>query len=308
MSVLKNIWADLRDKKLWPVAVALVLALVAVPILLGGGSSAPPASSAAVPQDASTAATKAAVVAVDDRATADTEPIDRKGKVVDPFRQHHQVKTNTTPATSPTGPTTPTGSSGGTPSTDTAPAKTDTTSTTPAKTDPAPTTKAPSTDTYTVDLKFGEAGTGKNFKNVPRLTPLPDADNPFFVFMGVSDDGKSAVFLISNDSVPSGDGTCTPSADACETVTLKPGETEFFDLQNGTAGITEYELDVTKITKGKAKTSAEAAKAHTRESSAGREYLRTVIAADPKTMSDWQWDQDLGQLVSMAPAAKTATR
>ena len=39
MPFLKNIGHDLIEKRLWPVAVLLVLALVAVPVLLGGGSA-----------------------------------------------------------------------------------------------------------------------------------------------------------------------------------------------------------------------------------------------------------------------------
>ena len=39
MSFLKNVLHDLVEKRLWPVAIALVAALVAVPIVLGGSSS-----------------------------------------------------------------------------------------------------------------------------------------------------------------------------------------------------------------------------------------------------------------------------
>ena len=40
MSPVRNIFNDLVDRRLWPVALALVAALVAVPVMLGGGSSA----------------------------------------------------------------------------------------------------------------------------------------------------------------------------------------------------------------------------------------------------------------------------
>ena len=39
MSILRNVWADLVGKRLWPVALLLVGALVAVPVLLGGSPS-----------------------------------------------------------------------------------------------------------------------------------------------------------------------------------------------------------------------------------------------------------------------------
>ncbi|MDX6675481.1 MAG: hypothetical protein QOH11_2899, partial [Solirubrobacteraceae bacterium] len=34
MSFARGIWADLVDKRLWPVALALVVAAVAIPVLL----------------------------------------------------------------------------------------------------------------------------------------------------------------------------------------------------------------------------------------------------------------------------------
>ena len=34
MSLARGIWADLVDKRLWPVALALVVAAVAIPVLL----------------------------------------------------------------------------------------------------------------------------------------------------------------------------------------------------------------------------------------------------------------------------------
>ena len=39
MTVVRSIFRDLVDRRLWPVAVALVAALVAVPLLLGRGDA-----------------------------------------------------------------------------------------------------------------------------------------------------------------------------------------------------------------------------------------------------------------------------
>ena len=49
MSILRNLLADLVEKRLWPVAVVLAGALVAVPFLLGGGGDAGTADVAAIP-------------------------------------------------------------------------------------------------------------------------------------------------------------------------------------------------------------------------------------------------------------------
>lgn len=307
MSFVRNVWADLRDKKLWPVAVALLVALVAVPVLLGRGGSATPATDqASAPAPAPVVATPASIVKVADAPA--TGKVQRSGKVHDPFVQQHQAKVPDTvrqalsaARTALTGAAAGSGSASsgsgaphaggsGSPSTP-APA------TTPA------TAPKPSPIVYQVDLRFGRAGIGKLLTNVARLTPLPSADDPFFVFLGVTKDGKSAVFMISNDAQASGDGTCNPSPDNCRTITMVPGDTEFLDLQDGTAGLIEYQLDLKRIRKGTAASFASAAKAHARESRAGRDYLRDVISNDPAALSDWQWSEQDGLLVDKAAKA-----
>src|SRR4051794_33495461 len=88
MPFLRNILKDLVDKRLWPVALLLVGALVAVPVVLGrsgGDTAAPPPAPIADAAPGSAAAgssvNRAAV-------SLDTEPSDRRhldGKVRDPF-------------------------------------------------------------------------------------------------------------------------------------------------------------------------------------------------------------------------------
>ena len=121
----------------------------------------------------------------------------------------------------------------------------------------------------------------KSYDNVARLTPLPSSDNPFFVYLGLADDQKSAIFLINADAEPNGDGSCKPSHDDCQQIVLRAGDTEFFDLQSGTAGVVQYQLDLKSIKKYKAASKASAAKAHARESRAGRETLRELVADRP---------------------------
>jgi hypothetical protein len=193
------------------------------------------------------------------------------------------------------------GSSGG--SGDTPPAKAPST---PPSSDTKPDTKksdGSAADTYRVKLRFGEVGAEKTYDDVARLTPLPSSDNPFFVYLGLKDDGETAIFLVDADAVPSGDGTCQPSADACEQIELKAGDTELFDLQSGTAGLVEYQLDMVSIAKGKAPTTVTAARAHARESKAGREYLRQMVADDPTVLDTWSYSSKLGVLIETDPAA-----
>jgi len=302
MKVLRNILRDLVEKRLWPVAVALVAALIAVPIILGGGDAETDSASIA-PVPATAGANSPAVtakVASLDVAADDGAVVKRDGKTRDPFVQHHLPKPVDTTPSAPTTPQAPAGSSSGSAGS----SPTGGTTATPTATTPKPTDTSdkPETDTYFVTLKFGEVGAEKTYKNVARLTPLPSADDPFFVFLGLKSDGKSAVFLVDSDAVPSGDGTCEPSKDDCEQVVLQKGDTELFEVQSGTAGVVQYELDFTDISTKPAATKASAAVAHARESAAGREYIRQLVADDPSALDDWSFNSKLGLLVATEPA------
>src|SRR3954469_17345968 len=98
MPFLKNVVKDLVEQRLWPVAVLLVAALVAVPILVGrhGGDPAAPPISGATAAGASPDAPTASKAAV----TIDAEPdgaVHDGGRVRDPFRAAASAS-NKTPA------------------------------------------------------------------------------------------------------------------------------------------------------------------------------------------------------------------
>ena len=50
------------------------------------------------------------------------------------------------------------------------------------------------------------------------------------IYLGVLEDKKTAVFLVDSGVVAQGDGTCRPSRTTCETIHIREGETEFFDV------------------------------------------------------------------------------
>jgi hypothetical protein len=314
MTFLRNVLHDLVQKKLWPVAIALVAAVIAVPIVLGGGSDAgtpapAPASTPSANGPATAGATAGAqVVSLEQQAAG---KVDRPGSTRDPFVQHHQPKVATSAAAALTNAVQTakdalSAISGGSPSGSGSSGSSGATTPSTGGTSPSTTKKKSSSgssteDTYSVTLKFGEAGAEKTYKNVARLTPLPSADNPFFVFLGLKTDRKSAVFLVDAGAVPSGDGTCEPSPDSCEQVVLKAGDTEFFELQSGTAGVVQYQLELKDVKTTKAATTASAAQAHARESQAGREYIRELVADDPTALTSWNFSSALGLLVSKEP-------
>jgi hypothetical protein len=318
MKLVRNVLQDLIEKKLWPVAVALVAGLVAVPVVLGGSSSSagtPPAPTvAAAPTGPNTLAdhrdiARAEVVSLDEQAAG---AVNRAGKVRNPFVQHHVPKVpNANAAANAAVQATKalvkqlsndnSSSAGGTSAAGAGGASTPVVPTTPATTTPSNGSSSggdgSARATYGVTLKFGEPGAEKTYHNVARLTPLPSSDDPFFVYLGLADNGKSAVFMVDADADPSGDGTCMPSEDECEQVKLHKGDIEFFEMQSGTAGVVQYQLEVTAIAKATAASKASAAKVHARESRAGREYLREVLAQNPDALAGWDFSSSLGLLV-----------
>jgi hypothetical protein len=295
MKPVRTIFNDLVDRRLWPVAVALVAALVAVPVVLGRGSTAPRSAPAApvanVPATAGGMAQAAISVS-----TPSTGRKDRPGAVRNPFEQHKVPAPSETPTLAQPTPT-PTNVS----------------------TLPSPSVGAPSTPGYTVtpvvpgsgggkrdtpvenvwrvNLRFGEPGQQKLRHDVPRLTPLPSATNPFFVFLGVLSDGKTAVFLISSDATATGDGTCKPNPTQCDTIEMKAGDTEFFDVAQGNAGVVQYELDLLKVFHNKVSGKAAAAKAARRVNKDGKNVIDELKAEGDKSLGRYIYSYKRGVLV-----------
>lgn len=251
MSPLRDLISDLIEKRLWPVALLLVGALVAVPLVL--------AKSPTVPQSATPAATTAPSSAV-----ADAEPAVNvvaepsgsaplQGHTKDPFRQQHvPPKASTadgggTPPVDSGGGTSTDGSSGG------SPAK-------PQKTYAV----------VSVDVRFGKA-TGTKYKHddVPRLSPIPGPAKPIVVFTGVRTDLKTAVFLLSSDVKAQGDGTCTPSRRECTTIEVKEGDVVLLDYTRADGRLVHYELDIDKVAVTRTTSKADAEAAYARVSHVG---------------------------------------
>jgi hypothetical protein len=294
MKQLRNLAADLVERRLWPVALALVVALVAVPVVLGRGGDAS-APTAAVPATTDTSGTsERAQVTLDTSAPAERPTAE---KVRDPFKAptvHKAKKTTTTAspqpaATTPAASATPAASSSA--STGSSPAATPSTgassgtagTTSKPKTTPTKKTTTPkaddASDTYHVSLRFGlNGGELKTLDDVARLSPLPSVTDPFFVYLGVLETTtthqKRAVFLVSSDATPNGEGACHPTKQDCESVELAKGETAYFDYTAPNGAVTQYQLELTGIHKTEIKSAAKASAAMTRHSVAGAELLQ----------------------------------
>jgi hypothetical protein len=327
MKQLRDLVADLVERRLWPVAVALVVALVGVPVLMGRGGDAP---APPVTPPAAGATGAAATPAVKAEVTVDTttEPVHREPAkdVRDPFKAPAVPKAKTVedtpsasaPAASTATPSasSPTSGAGGasTPSGSTTPA-TPSTGSTSGTTTPKPaakpktsTTATPKAedaqDTYHVDLRFGVNGAeAKKLEDVARLSPLPSLTDPFFVFLGVIETKahqKRAVFLVSSDATPNGEGACHPTKTDCESVELAVGQTAFFDYAAPDGTATQYQLELTRIRKTEVRAEAKAAAAVARHSMAGAELLRDAAVRDVRAAAGaraYRYVPALGSLV-----------
>jgi hypothetical protein len=303
MSAIRGVLRDLVDRKLWPIAVLLLAAAVAVPMYLGRGSAEEtPLPTTNLQADAGKVSK--AAIKVDGAATGQDE---RPGSVRNPFKQLHVPKAPKAPA-DPTTKTPaadqPTGSGSGGSDGSQPPLAPGGTGGTGGSGNGGSTPKPSSgdpLDVYHLSLRFGraEATQLKTYHDVARLSPLPTADNPFFVYTGVLKDGKTAVFLLSSDATATGDGHCRPSAKSCQTIEVKEGDTEFFDLTVDGEAV-QYQLDVVKVFKKGAASAAAAAASYERHSNAGADMLRKahrVGSSAFKGAATYRWLPASGVLV-----------
>jgi hypothetical protein len=304
MSILRNLLADLVEKRLWPVAVVLAGALVAVPFLLGGGGDAGTADVGAIPAAQGPEATQI-------RVSEETGPatIAPTGSKHDPFKQPKAEKAATTTQTAPN-PAPSTSTSGGAGSSGSAggPSPTTTTTTPPdATTTPETATPAPQdTKVLRADLRFGEPGNTKQkaYTDIARLSALPSAEKPIVIFLGVKKDKKTATFLISGDTTATGDGVCKPATTNCQTIEMQAGDTTFLDIDLG-RGVRQFRLDVDRVGEIDKETTEKATTARARASVAGRAYLRSAIESGEVSLSGLDFSENTGTLTS-TPKATTA--
>ncbi|GAC1441154.1 MAG: hypothetical protein NVSMB51_21180 [Solirubrobacteraceae bacterium] len=244
MSFGRVIWSDLIEKRLWPIALFLVLATIAVPLAIGAAGTQtpapPPPGTPAPGQPPGLPDPGHALVAV----AGPRAPV--QGPLVNyehnPFRKPYgpravgaAVSATTAAAGAAKGTTGATGRSGtstaGTGKTVTAPV-------TPTATTPAPTHAGGGTnanpnafgalDSYRVDLALADkAGvTSGALNDIVRFSPLPSALTPQLIFLGVLKGGKRVAFLVTGSVTtirPSG-AACLPSTTSCEIIEIAAGQ------------------------------------------------------------------------------------
>ena len=95
---------------------------------------------------------------------------------------------------------------------------------------------APTVPKYSIKVRFGSTDAEPVAKTVERLAVLPSEEAPVLVYRGVEDGGKVAVFELTGSVVAVGDGKCEPGPEDCQILKLRAGETEFLTISDTGAG------------------------------------------------------------------------
>jgi hypothetical protein len=314
MSAPRNMLKELVDRKLWPIALVLVIALVAVPVLLTKKAPTDIVTPPSGPLPYSSGSTLPAISVKNAPANSNLS-----GKGRNPFGPQHVATTSTTATvasvTAPsTGTTTSTstgatglsstGTSGG--SGTTSSSSSSSSGGTPA---PTPTTPAPapapkpaptgltSTQAYHVSLAITTANGGVNtIDPLERLSILPSKQPPMLVELGVLQGGHSVVFVVEPGTVVSGAGTCTPGPIDCEILTLNAGQTEGISKQTASGSAPVALFSVNAISADQFSSVAAANKARRTGSDVGRQLLsRSPLSA----ISLFQYDPSVGAVVDL---------
>jgi len=235
----------MRDRRLLLPALALIIAVIAVPAALSSSSATTaPRPAPAQPDSAHEAATSPAVLTEQVGVTNYRKRLEQI-KSKNPFRKHFTsvpksaklgiVQTGGTSSTA----TTITGTSSTTPAaTSTVPATGGSTtpagSTTPSAPSSEPPNEPPKPTTELIqrriDVKVGPQGDLQKRTGVKQLKMLPTASTPVVVFLGTNEAGTRASFLVSTDvTAVSGDGSCLTTTSSCQFLTLKKSQVESFD-------------------------------------------------------------------------------
>jgi hypothetical protein len=271
--LFQDVWHDLREKRLWPLAVVLLLAIVAVPALLTKSAAQPP-----IVEPVATAPSPDSRVTVelDGDAAASTGTGSGLGKFAesDPFTPPGRITDSTgTDATSTTagpsgdgdgGPTTGGGGSDNIGAPPFSPPG--------VPIDPAP----PRTRTetaeyeYVADVSFWTGDRRRKIRGLRKLDMLPSQSAPVLIFMGTTGEGGNAVFLVDSTLRAVGEGRCVPRPANCVYVHLGPGSEHAFTTVEGDS----YRLRVEEIRSVEVKAAPGATRPSARTSTGNQPAVR----------------------------------
>ncbi len=323
MKLIRSMLTDLRERQILPAVVLLALLAFAVPIgaaiILSKVTTPPPA-----PVSPSSVKLPAGLVApADELAVLNGKPptsTTRHGSQQNPFGvgsgsggsssgsnnpppavhttttvtvTHTAVATTTQTRTqTATRTTTATHTTTATTGTKTTTTATKTTGSGAPLTGPA---TLSSSQAYTVALNTKDAQGTHVLSNVVRLAPLPAAQSPEVVFLGVLKGGKKAVFLFANPVKFSGTSgeTCLPSPAACQIIELGPGQGMKLAPASNTALIATFTFAVGSIGAKTYSSASAALGARNATSSSGQTLLPLIGSTE---LADFHFDSAIGAL------------
>lgn len=244
---LADLYYDLHDRRLLPLVVLVLVAIVAAPFLLSGDSeeAPPPPPVAGISASPGTAATGAARLTVVEAKPGLRDYRKRLGSrtPTDPFKQRYsgpihkggQLQEET--ATSETPP-----AAGG-----------EAVATSPPATSEIPPPSSPPSDhsggngtspsvelfTFAIDVQIAHTETTKADgrrmgeptvkRGVLPTTPLPGEKAPVVTYMGLAPRGKNLLLMVSNNvKTVLGDAKCLSGTDTCQLLEVEPGLPEEF--------------------------------------------------------------------------------
>lgn len=265
--VFRDVYQDLRDRRLLPLVALVLLAIVSVPLLLSSGApSEPPPASSGAPEAAVESAQLTVVKAAPGLRQPGKRLSDRQAK--DPFRQHHtgaavgseSVTTGSNPATAPIA----SGESSGPSESSAAPSVTPEESPGNSSGGPGHGSGDPGSTvdpgdlvyyTFAADMTITKIETDENGKKVtgkPETrrgvlpsTVLPGEKRQVVTYMGISPETQKPLVLVSTDVTGVfGDGKCAAGSESCQLLEMKLSFPETFVY--GEAGV-RYKINITKI-------------------------------------------------------------
>lgn len=257
---VQDVYYDLKDRHLLPIAVILLVALVAVPIALSQSSSETeePAGEAS----ASTSATGAEARSGELVAKAAPGLRDYRRRLnhlraKNPFIQQYTGGGAGSGAVESSSESTSSGSTEESASTESFSPES---ANTPTESSSGGGGGEPSQSglkyySYAIDVRVSAGGSQEQAKgkdsapdvrrNLPELTMLPSRETPAIVYMGSTKDGKKALFVVSSDVESAfGDAKCVLGSTSCQMIAMEPGlpETFVYGGSNKT-----YKIELLKI-------------------------------------------------------------
>ncbi|MBK5219629.1 MAG: hypothetical protein JJE35_07575 [Thermoleophilia bacterium] len=244
---LQDVYYDLKDRHLLPVAAILLVAIVAVPIAVASSGSETETPS----ERGESGATMSTGGEEPDTLVAESTPGLRDYRrrlnhqqATDPFKEKYADSEQPSEGSGEGGSET---AAGGIPSSTESPGSTTFPPSEPS--DEGNSTPGKLTYySYAIDVRISGGSEGKKAtvrKNLPELTMLPSRETPAIVYMGSTRDGKKAVMTVSSDvQAIFGDAKCVLGSETCQLLAMEPGLPQTFVY--GGAGKT-YKIELLKI-------------------------------------------------------------